>query len=74
MTRERIINRIYQKTGTRLSQRQLDRYFHRFDIKPVGLRLRPRIYPADSANRILTGLGFPAQTNGLNGHKKKGSK
>ena len=47
-----------RKGGKRCSQPQLYRYFSMFGIKPAGIRQRPQIYPADTAERILVHLGF----------------
>lgn len=44
-----------------VSRRQLFRYFERLGITPFcGLRTRPRLYPDDSADRILAELGVPS--------------
>jgi hypothetical protein len=40
------------------SKQQLYRYFAAFNITPVGVRQRPRLYPDDAAQRILKQLGL----------------
>ena len=43
------------------SESQALRYLKRMGIKPVGVRQRPQRYPADTAERILSELGFVAE-------------
>ncbi len=44
--------------GKPCCQPQLYRYLKAFRIKPAGIRQRPQIYPADTAQRILNHLGL----------------
>lgn len=44
------------------SKPQLYRYFAAFKITPLGVRTRPRLYPDDTAHRILTKLGLVPAT------------
>ena len=39
---------------------QLYIYLRQFGIAPIGVKQRPQLYPADTANRILTHLGITA--------------
>ena len=49
---------------TPVSVRQLYRWLHKLDVKPLGsINRTPRIYPEDSAQRVLKALGF-GETNG----------
>ena len=42
-----------------ISRKTLYTYFRQLEIKPLGeLRQSPQRYPADTAKRILTGLGL----------------
>lgn len=40
------------------SKRQVQRYMKLFNIKPVGVRQIPRLYPDDATERILKQLGL----------------
>ena len=46
------------------SRAQLDRYLAAFNILPVGVRQRPRLYSEDAAERILKQLGLLEGPNG----------
>ena len=43
---------------------QLYRYFAAFNITPVGVRQRPRLYPDHAAQTILIKLGLAADSAG----------
>jgi hypothetical protein len=47
--------------GKSVGRVQVHRYLKRFQIKPLGVWTRPRLYPPDSVSRILEkfGLGSP---------------
>jgi hypothetical protein len=59
MTKTQIQLRLGE-AGKIVARAQLDRYLRNFNIAPAGVRQRPQQYPADSAERILRHLGFPA--------------
>jgi hypothetical protein len=56
-----------RKAGKPVSLTHLYRLFAVLEIKPLG-RSRPQQYPADTAERILTHLGFSAAVNGAAGN------
>lgn len=49
--------------GKSVKERQLRRYLSHLNISPAGAYQRPRIYPADTMDRLLIHLGLaPVQT------------
>ena len=52
------ITKTVTKAKGAIRRRQIYRYIAALDIKPLGCRQRPQIYPPDTANRILAHLGL----------------
>jgi hypothetical protein len=59
MTTAQILNEL-ERAGKSVRVQRLYHYFRVCNIAPAGVRQRPQQYPADSAERILSHLGFPA--------------
>lgn len=61
MTTEQIQAQL-RRAGKPVCRFTLYRYLRRFRIRPVGPRQCPQRYPADSAERIIRGLGLKGRT------------
>jgi hypothetical protein len=58
-TIDRILSQI--RAVKTCSRAQLYRYLAQAEVSPVGIRQRPRLYPDDTADRILRLLGTEDQ-------------